>query len=124
MPDVQFPVGMSTKTDGPAHKRKYTIFLYSEHTHWPEDHFIGALLHELGHVVAQRPPESEWPVSRAERARFKEMLESRADAMVWRWGLRHYNICYLCATYPEHWVHRIINNITKVLLEEGDNQYY
>ncbi len=26
-----------------------------------------------------------------------------ADAMVWKWGLRHYSMRPLYATYPEHW---------------------
>jgi hypothetical protein len=118
MPDPSLPLGMQTRTEGPVGRRKYIIVVYTEHFQWPEDLFIGAFLRELGHVVAQRPPESEWPTSRGDRARFKEKLECRADATVWRWGLRHYNMRYLSATYPEHWVETIIEQIGKMLLEE------
>jgi len=118
MPDPSLPLGMQTRTEGPVGRRKYTIVVYTEHFEWPEDLFIGAFLRELGHVVSQRPPESEWPTSRGDRARYKENLECRADATVWRWGLRHYNVRYLAATYPEHWVERIIEQIGKMLLEE------
>ena len=123
MPDPRLPVGMSTRTDGPPSGRRYTIFLYEEHTRWPEDHFLGALLRELGHVVAKRPPEAEWPEARGERARFKEMLECRADAMVWRWGLKHYNMSYLVATFPQHWVERIVKQIGKFFLNEKWEEY-
>ncbi len=118
MPDPSLPLGMQTRTEGPIRLRKYTIVVYQEHFQWPEDLFIGAFLRELGHVVAERPPEKEWPTSRGDRSRFREKLECRADAMVWRWGLRHYNIRFLTATYPEHWVKAIIEQIGKMLLEE------
>ena len=118
MPDPKLPTGMFTKTDGSPGQRKYTVFLYEEHTSWPEDHFLGAFLRELGHVVTERPPEEEWPRNRGERARFKEMLECRADATVWQWGLRHYSIRYIAATYPEHWVERIVKQIGDYCLAE------
>jgi hypothetical protein len=118
MPDPSLPLGMQTRTEGSVGRRKYTIVVYREHFQWPEDLFIGAFLRELGHVVAERPPETEWPTSRGDRSRFREKLECRADAMVWRWGLRHYNIRFLTATYPEHWVKTIIEQIGKMLLEE------
>lgn len=123
MPDPKLPVGMSTRTEGPPKQRRYTIFLYEEHSLWPEDHFLGGLLRELGHVVAKRPPEAEWPKARGERARFKEMLECRADAMVWRWGLRHYNMSYLVATFPQHWVERIVKQIGDFFLSEKWKAY-
>jgi len=118
-PDQSIPYGMSTASQGPSRAREYTITIHEENQGWPEDLFIGAFLRELGHVVAQRPPESEWPQSRGDRARYKERLESVADAMVWRWGLRHYSIRHLTATYPEHWVERIVEEIEKMLLEEN-----
>lgn len=117
-PDTGFPVGMSTRTEGSIHQRRYTIVIYPEHRDWPEDRFIGGFLRELGHVVARRPPETEWPLSRAERSRYREALECRADAVVWRWGLRHYSMAYLTATYPSHWVDRILDQIGKMLMQE------
>ena len=118
MADPQLPLGMVTKSKGPARKRQYVVVTYPEHANWTENRFIGAFLRELGHVVAQRAPEDEWPVSRGDRARFKERLEYLADAMVWRWGLRHYSMSFLSATYPPHWVERIVVEIGKTLLEE------
>jgi len=118
MPDTAFPLGMSTRTEGSSGRRRYSIVLYQEHGEWPEDRFIGAFLRELGHVVAQRPPEEDWPVARADRAAFKEQLEHRADAMVWRWGLRHYSMSYITATFPAHWVEPILAGIEEALLEE------
>lgn len=118
MPDTAFPLGMSTRSEGPSGRRRYSIVSYQEHGEWPEDRFIGAFLRELAHVAAQRPPEEEWPLPRAERARFKERLEHRADAMVWRWGLRHYSMSYITATFPAHWVEPILAGIEKAMLEE------
>lgn len=116
--DSTFPMGMATGTEGPAGRRRYTIVVYDEHQAWPEDRFIGAFLRELGHVVGERPPKDEWPVGRGERSRYKEKLECRADAMVWRWGLRHYGMSYLAATYPPHWVDRIVEDISKMMLDD------
>jgi hypothetical protein len=118
MADTQLPLGMATKSKGAVRKRQYVVVTYPEHAEWSENRFIGAFLRELGHVVAQRPPEEEWPVSRGDRARFKERLEYQADAMVWRWGLRHYSMSFLSATYPPHWVERIVEEIGKTMLEE------
>jgi len=117
--DTFVPLGMATRTEGPPKKRHYTIVAYLEHHAWPEDRFIGAFLRELAHVVALRPPEEDWPSARADRARFKERMELRADALVWRWGLRHYSMSYLVATFPQHWVERIVDQIGKTLLEES-----
>ncbi len=113
-----FPMGMATSTEGPASSRRYTIVVYDEHQTWPENHFIGAFLRELGHVVAERPPEDEWPPGRGDRSRYKEKLECRADAMVWNWGLRHYSMSHLSATYPPHWVDRIVEDISKTVLDD------
>ncbi len=118
--DLNIPLGMSTKSSGPQNRRKYVIDGYSEQLDFSEDLFIGCLLRELGHVVAGRPPEEEWPHERGEKARFKERLECIADAMVWNWGLRHYSMIHIAATYPEHWVERIIEDISRVMLEERD----
>jgi hypothetical protein len=118
MPDTGFPFGMKTTSEGASEARRYTITIYQEHVGWSEDLFIGAMLHELGHAAARRPPEEEWPLDRRERAEFKEHLEARADAVVWKWGLRHYSMRYLTATYPEHHVERIVQAIAKELLEE------
>jgi hypothetical protein len=122
MADTALPLGMATRTEGPPGKRRYTIVSYLEHAGWPEDRFIGAFLRELGHVVAQRPREEEWPVARGDRARFKEKLEHRADALVWQWGLRHYSMSYLATTFPEHWVERIVVEIEKTLLEKSSDK--
>ncbi len=124
MPDVGLPLGMSTKSQGPPDARTYRIMLYEEQQEWPEDLFLGAFLRELGHVVAQRPPEDEWPKFRGDRARYKERLEYIADAMVWRWGMRHYSMRHLTATYPPHWVEKIVVEIGKLLLEEKEPQYH
>jgi hypothetical protein len=123
MPDAGLPLGMSTRSQGPPEARTYRIMLYEEQQEWSEDLFLGAFLRELGHVVAERPPEVEWPKSRGDRARYKERLEYVADAMVWRWGLRHYSMRHLTATYPKHWVEKIVVEIGKILLEEGEPQY-
>jgi hypothetical protein len=119
MADTELPLGMGAKSEGPAKRRKYMVLTYSEHSTWPENRFIGAFLRELAHVATERPPENEWPLQRGDRARFKEQLEHHADAMVWRWGLRHYSMSYLDATYPPHWVERIVVEIGRILLEEN-----
>ncbi|MCX5861510.1 MAG: hypothetical protein NTW27_05255 [Deltaproteobacteria bacterium] len=119
IPDTGLPLGMTTRSEGPARSRRYTVVIHPEHRGWPEDRFIGAFLRELGHVVSERPPEDEWPQARGDRSRYKEQLECRADAMVWRWGLRHYSMAYLAATYPSHWADRIVDRIGKMLLEEN-----
>ncbi|MBI4963381.1 MAG: hypothetical protein HY913_08890 [Desulfomonile tiedjei] len=118
MADTDLPLGMITKSEGHAKRRKYTVLTYAEHVNWPENHFIGAFLRELAHAVSEKPPKEEWPVARGDRARFKEKLEHSADALVWKWGLRHYSMSHLAATYPPHWVERIVAEIEKTLLEE------
>lgn len=120
VPDLQVPFGMSTQSQGPPKKRRFTITIYAEQLDWPEDLFIGSLLRELAHVVADMPPEAEWPASRGDKARFKERLEYLADATVWKWGLRHYSIRHLTSTYPQHWVDRIVEEIGRILLHESD----
>jgi hypothetical protein len=118
LPDPGLPLGMKTQTRGSGSARRYTIIVYHEHFTWPKDLFIGAFLRELGHVVAERPPEDEWPADRGARARFKERIENLADAMVWRWGLRHYSMRQLYATYPSHRVEQIVAAIEKIVAEE------
>jgi hypothetical protein len=119
VPDLEIPFGMHTESQGSPKKRTYKISIYKEQLDLEEDIFIGALLRELGHVAAQRPPESEWPATRGDRARFKERLESVADATVWKWGLKHYSIRHITATYPEHWADKIIKEIAEVMLEDA-----
>lgn len=114
-PDPGFPLGMRTTSSGPADNRLYSIVVLEEHGTWLEDRFIAALLHELGHVVARLPPPEEWPTSRAERAQFKEMLECRADCMVWKWGLKEYSMCYLTSTYPAHRIEAIVAQIEEMI---------
>ncbi len=53
-----------------------------------------------------------------DRARFKERLEYVADAMGLEMGSSSLQHPPLTATYPEHWVERIVVEIGKVLLEE------
>jgi len=118
--DTGFPLGMHTTPQGDAGARSYDIVMLREHQNWSEDCFIGGFLRELGHVVCQKPPESEWPTARGDRARFKEHLEDAADTAVWRWGLRHYSMAYLQATFPPHWVERIVERVSEMMLEGGD----
>jgi len=118
LPDTGLPIGMRTKPTGPSGSRHYEIVIREEHCRFPEDLFVGSVLRELGHVTAELPPEDEWPASRGDRARFKERQECRADALVWKWGLRHYSMRYLSDTYPPHWVDRIVADIEKMLAEE------
>lgn len=119
MPDPSFPLGMRTTSQGPIEARTYTIVVYREHLDMEENRFVGSFLRELGHAVIQSPPESEWPSSKAERAQLKEMLELRADAAVWSWGLRHYSMAHLWGAYPPHVADRIVVDIEKLLKDEG-----
>jgi hypothetical protein len=119
MPNPGFPLGMRTTSQGPIDARNYTIVMYREHLDMEENRFIGSFLRELGHAVIQSPPESEWPASKAERSQLKEMLELRADAAVWSWGLRHYGMAYLWGTYPSHVADRIVADIEHLLKDEG-----
>lgn len=120
MPDTGFPLGMNTTPFGDSAGRTYEVVMLREHQNWSEERFIGGFLRELGHVVCQKPPESEWPTRRGDRARFKEQLEYLADTTVWRWGLRHYSMAYLSATFPPHWVERIVERVSEMVLEGGN----
>ena len=122
IPDPILPFGMKTRTESYLGRLIYSITICDEAQHWEEDRFLGSFLRELGHVVAMLPPESEWPTDRGERARFRELVECKADALVWKWGLRHYDIIYLGATYPSHWVDKIVNDISLMLIY--DEKYY
>jgi hypothetical protein len=117
-PDLQIPLGMTTKTLRKNSGLNYFIIIRQEHEEWPEDLFLGAFFREIGHVVCERLPEDEWPVPRGDRARFRERIEYEADAMVWKWSLRHYSMRHLFATYPEHWAEQIVAEIEKILSEE------
>jgi hypothetical protein len=117
-PDLQIPLGMTTKTLRKPDGLNYFIIIRQEQEEWPEDLFLGAFFRELGHVVCERLPEDEWPVPRGDRARFRERIEYEADAMVWKWGLRHYSMRHLFATYPEHWAEKIVAEIGRILSEE------
>jgi len=119
IPDPKLPFGMRTKTEKSAKGTTYWLNICDESQDWSEDHFLGSFLRELGHVVAELPPEDEWPQERGARARFRESVECKADAMVWSWGLRHYDIIYLSETYPSHWVDKIVNDISLMLLSIG-----
>jgi hypothetical protein len=116
IPDPILPFGMKTRTESHLGRLIYTLTICDEAQLWEEDRFLGAFLRELGHVVAMLPPEREWPTDRGERARFRELAECKADALVWKWGLRHYDIIYLSATYPSHWVDKIVNDISLMLI--------
>jgi hypothetical protein len=117
LPDEALPVGMTTGVEVLQSTRTYLITMHSEHLDWPDKDFIGAFLRELGHVEGRRPPEDEWPIPRAERSKFREILECRADAMVWRWGLKEYSLAHLNRTYPAHWMERIVADIEAMLAE-------
>jgi hypothetical protein len=121
-PDPGLPRGMSAGSEDLAGGRFYTIVVHHEHIGWPKELFIGAFLRELGHVVAGRPPESQWPTERPERARFRERLECAADAMVWKWGLKDYSMRFLQATYPTHRAQAIADDIDKMLREETESE--
>ncbi len=118
LPDLRVPFGMSVGVFGSPAQRKYVITMYDEQQDLPADLFIGTLLRQLGHVAGKYPPEEDWPQSRGDRARFKEHLENLADATVWRWGLRHYSMRYLTATFQEHWVDRIVKDVSHILLND------
>ncbi len=120
MDDPGFPLGMHTTPLGDTEGRTYNIVILREHQNWTEECFIGGFLRELGHVVRRKPPESEWPENRGERARFKEQLEYVADTEVWGWGLRHYSLAYLEASFPPHWVERIVQRVSEMMLEVGN----
>ncbi len=122
VPDPKLPFGMRTIAERSSNGLAYTLNICNEAQDWAEDHFLGAFLRELGHVTAELPPEDEWPLERGARARFKESAECKADALVWSWGLRHYDIIYLSETYPSHWVDKIVNNISMMLLVMGQAQ--
>lgn len=117
----KLPFGMKTRSAGSAQTRLYTIFICEECREWDENRFIGALLREFGHIVAEIPPEEEWPISRGDKARFKEYTELVADCMVWKWGLRHYDMSFLVSTFPPHWVDRIVTDIEKLI--ETDERF-
>ncbi|AFM25802.1 hypothetical protein [Desulfomonile tiedjei] len=117
-PNLQIPLGMATKTLRKPSGLNYFIIIRQEQEDWPEDLFLGAFFRELGHVVRERLPEDEWPVPRGDRARFRERIEYEADAMVWKWGLRHYSMRHLFATYPEQWAEKIVSEIEKILSED------
>lgn len=116
-PDTGLPREMGTETVGSEHDRRYIITIYEEHQSWPENRFIAGFIRELGHAAANRPPESRWPKSRKERAEYREKLEHRADAMVWKWGLKELSIAHMSVTYPAHQVERIIEGVEAVMGE-------
>ncbi len=122
IPDPKLPFGMRTISKRSSNGLTYTLNICDEAQDWTEDHFLGAVLRELGHVTAELPPDDEWPLERGARARFKESVECRADALVWSWGLRHYDIIYLSETYPSHWVDKIVNDISMMILSMGAAQ--
>ena len=122
IPDPKLPFGMRTITKRSSNALVYTLNICDEAQDWAEDHFLGAVLRELGHVTAELPPEDEWPLERGARARFKESVECKADALVWSWGLRHYDIIYLSETYPSHWVDKIVDDISMMILTTSNAQ--
>ncbi|MGC8657972.1 MAG: hypothetical protein ACP5U1_02765 [Desulfomonilaceae bacterium] len=122
IPDATLSLGTRTTTQRVSGHLIYSLSICSEALDWPEDHFLGAILRELGHVTAELLPENEWPPERGARARYKESIECRADALVWSWGLRHYDMIFLSQTYPSHWVDKIVNDISMMLLSMGTAQ--
>ncbi|MGC8605765.1 MAG: hypothetical protein ACP5VS_19040 [Desulfomonilaceae bacterium] len=122
IPDPKLPFGMRTITERSSKELVYTLNICDEAQGWAEDHFLGAVLRQLGHITAELPPDDEWPKERGARARFKESIECKADALVWSWGLRHYDMIYLSETYPSHWVDKIVNDISMMMLTMGKDQ--
>lgn len=116
--DPGLPLGMKTTSEGPPDARRYVIMIFEELQEFPEDLFIGSFLRQLAQVVGEIPPEEEWPERRSERARMRERVENRADALVWHWGLKDQNLRFLQATYPPHIVADIIPAIEEALKAE------
>ncbi len=110
------PLGMRTLVSGPKHARQYSILLYDDQLHWKEKLFHGALLRELAHVVLEKPAPFELPVNRRERSMHIEHMEHRADALVWRWGLRDYSVHFISQTYPAQYVDRILMHVADLML--------
>lgn len=119
--DPKVPFGMKTRSTGHSETRKYTVIICRECGGWDENRFLGALLREFGHIITEIPPDHEWPISRGDWARFKEHRELIADSMVWKWGLRHYDMSYLVSTFPSHWVERIVTDIEKLI--QSDDRF-
>lgn len=114
-PGSRLPMVMKTSSERHSSGRVYTIQLTPEHLELPKNVFMGNFLRELGHVVNSIPPMEDWPSQRKQRAQMKERMELRADAVVWQWGLKHYNISYIMATYPQHIADQIISDIEEYL---------
>ena len=123
LPNPGMPLGLRTFSKGPADQRTYTINLYEEHLDWDDNRLIGAFLRELAHVVIETPPLEEWPEAKDKKAEFKELSELKADVQLWRWGLRHYSMAFLWATYPDHWAERIQADIERMLQEETEKYH-
>jgi len=113
-PDPGLPLGMKSTSDGPSDARHYTITIFEELQELPEDLFVASFLRQLALVAEEIPPEEDWPAQRSQRSRLRELLEARADALVWDWGLKDQNLRFLAATYPPHIVEDIIASIESI----------
>ncbi|MCA1962255.1 MAG: hypothetical protein LDL33_15865 [Desulfomonile sp.] len=113
-PDPGLPLGMKVSSEGPTDARRYTITIFEELQELPEDLFIASFLRQLALVSEEIPPEEDWPAQRSQRSRMRELLEARADALVWDWGLKDQNLRFLEATYPPYIVKDIIASIEDV----------
>lgn len=109
--DSGLPMPMKTTCKRHKGTNQYTIYMQPHHADLSRNVFIGAFLREIAHVVLEIPPKEEWPSDRRQRAEMKEDLELKADALVWSWGLRHYDLAYIWATFPNHIAEQLISDI-------------
>ncbi len=109
--DSGLPMPMKTTCKRDKGVNRYTIAMQLHHVDLSRNVFVGAFLREIAHVVLEIPPEQEWPTDRRIRAEMKKDLELKADSQVWSWGLRHYDIAYIWATFPNHIAEQLISDI-------------
>lgn len=109
---------MRTRSEDHPQSRNYFITLTEEHASLRPPEFAAAFLRELGHVAAGRPPESSWPTERREAAEFRELIEARADLMVWKWGLKELSLAFLRGAYPPHRVDIIVERLEAMDTDE------
>jgi hypothetical protein len=109
---------MRTRSDDEGDSRRYRIILTEDHASLDQEEFAACLLRELGHVAAGIPPEACWPTDRREAAAFKELIEAKADLMVWKWGLKELSLLFLRNAYPPHRADSIIERLESMERDE------